>query len=208
MSEETVVFNADSLRLEGILHIPNGNGPFPGVVMCHPHPLFGGNYFNNVVLAVCQALAESSIIALRFNFRGVGKSQGRFSDGIGERNDIKAAITFLSSVGRISPACIGLAGYSYGGMVALPVSLQDERVKALLLISPPLNPSDWQQLEDYVKPKLILCGTKDPFVTPPVSTVHTEQYEAIPEADHFWWGYEDEIAKKVSSFFSDAFCSS
>ena len=81
-----VVFPCNEIQLEGILLLPEGNGPFPTVIVCHPHPLYGGDMDNNVVTSVCNALGRSSIASLRFNFRGVGNSSGSYSEGLGEQD--------------------------------------------------------------------------------------------------------------------------
>jgi alpha/beta superfamily hydrolase len=206
-----VRFSGAGLELEGILHLPAGEGPFPAVAVCHPHPLYGGDMHNNVVLAICHALAKASIAALRFNFRGVGQSEGDFAEGVGEQEDVISALAFLSSVSQVDPNKIGLAGYSFGTQVALPVAPQSEQVKAMALVSPFLSAWDWEQLKSYVRPKLFLCGDKDYFVSRQevqrlVSGLpQPSQYEVISGADHFWWGYEGEMAEKVSTFFGHAF---
>ena len=81
MRQSAVSFITKGLTLEGIIALPDGEGPFPGVVMCHPHPLMGGNMDNNVVVAVTFGLADAGIASLRFNFRGVGNSQGETRQG-------------------------------------------------------------------------------------------------------------------------------
>ena len=211
VTQKYVRFSGASLELEGILHLPAGEGSFPAVAVCHPHPLYGGDMYNNVVLAICHALAEACITALRFNFRGVGSSAGDFADGIGEQEDVISALDFLASVSQVNPSKIGLAGYSFGAMVALPVALHKEQVKVLALVSPFLSASDWEQLKSYVKPKLFLCGDKDYIVSPQEvqrlasGLPEPTQYEVIPGADHFWWGHEEKIAEKVSTFFHNAF---
>jgi len=208
--EEYLRFPATGLELEGVLHTSAGVSLFPVVVVCHPHPLFGGDMSNNVVLAICRALARAGMAAFRFNFRGVGKSQGSFAEGVGEQDDVRAAIAFLSTMRDIDSQRIGLAGYSFGAGVALPVALSEDRLQALALISPPFSASDWEQMKDYPVPKLFLCGNKDWFV----SLAEVEhfgqqlsqpgQLEIIPGADHFWWGYEEELAGRVSTFFATA----
>ena len=95
MNEARVSFRSGRLLLEGAESAPPGTGPFPAVLVCHPHPSFGGSMDNDVVRSVCEALFEKSIMTLRFNFRGVGKSEGRFGHGIGEQDDVEAAISFL-----------------------------------------------------------------------------------------------------------------
>ena len=166
---------------------------------------------NNVVLAICQALAQQSIAALRFNFRGVGTSEGNFGEGITEQEDIQAALSVISSTPDINPKRIGLAGYSFGASVALPVALQDEQVSLLALVSPALSDSGWAQLKGYVKPKLILSGNQD-FVIPPseleqhIKDIPEPKHcQIIPGADHFWQGHEKELGQKVAQFFVDGF---
>ncbi len=209
MTEDYVRFTGAGLEFEGILHLPKGDGPFPAVAVCHPHPLYGGDMDNNVVLAICHTLAEASLVALRFNFRGVGRSQGDFAEGIGEQDDVNSALTFLLSLGKVDPGRIGLAGYSFGAKVALPVALQNELVQAVAFISPFLSTSDWQQLRVCTKPKLFICGSNDYLVSSSeaqkmASELQQSQYEVIPGADHFWQGYEGEITKRVPAFFRAA----
>jgi len=202
--EERLKFSVASLELEGILHLPPAEGSSPGVVVCHPHPLYGGDMSSSVVVAICRALAEASIIAFRFNFRGVGRSQGSFADGIGEREDVEAALALLSSVERAEPARMGLAGYSFGAAVASAVAFEEERVRALALVSPSLPAASWEQLGRYAKPKFLLCGSEDSFVSAERLRRLPDpyQWEVIPGADHFWWGYEGKLATKVSTFFA------
>lgn len=163
---------------------------------------------NNVVAAICQALTLESIVSLRFNFRGVGRSQGAFGGGIGEQDDVKAALSFVSSLERVIPERIGLAGYSFGAQVALPVAVDNTIVQAVALVSPPLSSPDWEKLETCRKPKLLLYGSGDQFVfgeetsRPALGLPEPKQFEVIPKADHFWWGQEQEMASKVVSFFA------
>jgi len=175
------------------------------VVVCHPHPLYGGTMSSNVVFGICQALAERSIAALRFNFRGVGKSGGEFGEGIAEQEDVKATLDFAIAREGIDKDRIGLAGYSFGGGVALPVAVKDERVKMLALVSPALSEGGWEALKKYAKPRFVIAGEND-FVVPQeqfskLAGDMPEQYQVIPKADHFWGGYEAEVAEKVSRFF-------
>jgi len=208
MIETRVKFPCGDLILESMTTVPEGEGPFPGVVVCHPHPQYGGEMNNNVLVPICQALAQSLIASLRFNFRGVGASQGKFGDGIGEKEDIVAAISYLSTLDAVDKERIGLCGYSFGGAVSLEVAPADERVKALALISPVI--STYVPLKQYTKPKLIVCGGADQFVSiislqrlaeelPPPN-----DFELVSGADHFWGGYEDKVAARVSAFFVNA----
>lgn len=202
--EERIRFSGSGLELEGVLHLPPGEEACPGVVVCHPHPLYGGDMWSSVVMVICQALAGASIVGFRFNFRGVGQSQGSFCDGIGEREDVTAALKMLSLSGRVDPGRIGLAGYSFGAVVAAAVAFEEQRVRALALVSPPLSVPGWEQLVSYARPKLVLSGSEDNFV----STDWLQrlslmgQGEVVLGADHFWGGYEDSLAARVASFFA------
>jgi alpha/beta superfamily hydrolase len=166
---------------------------------------------NNVVNAVCEALFRQSIAALRFNFRGAGGSGGTFGGGIGEQEDVKAALTFLRSRYEIDTGRIGLVGYSFGASITLQVAIEDEGVALLALISPALGKPGWEQLKTYRKPKFLIVGEADSFV--PLgefkeyskTTGESEQCEIVSGTDHFWWGKERELAQKVTRFFATGF---
>ena len=206
MKSKRVTFPCGDLQLEGELQLPEGNGPFPVVTVCHPHPLYGGDMDNNVVMAVYFALVKSSIAALRFNFRGIGNSGGSYGEGVGEQDDLQAALDFLSTLKEIDSQRIGLAGYSFGGMVAAHVAIKDNRIKQLALISPALNETDWIRLKKYALPKLILIGEADtsvPFRPFQHFFGDAKQYQIIAGADHFWYGFEEQLSGKIARFFHD-----
>ena len=98
MKKTIVSFPSGELLLEGIVAIPEGAGAFPAVIVCHPHPLYGGSMDNNVVHSLCETLTEASFVSFKFNFRGVGGSQGEFGQGIGEQADVEAAISFIRAL--------------------------------------------------------------------------------------------------------------
>ena len=206
-----ISFPVGDITLEGELNHPEGPGPFPGVIICHPHPLYGGNMLNNVVTAICQALVGCSIAVFRFNFRGVGNSGGTFGGGIAEQEDVRAALAFLLSTSSIDAERIGLAGYSFGAGVALPVALQEAVISRLALVSPTLSTAGWEQLKEYAKPKLLIVGEADPFIPQErfqqqvKEVAETKQCRVISGADHFWWGYEEAVAREVAQFLATGF---
>jgi alpha/beta superfamily hydrolase len=164
---------------------------------------------NNVILAVSSALVEKSIIAFMFNFRGVGDSQGSFGGGVAEKEDTAAAIDWIMSQPQVDNDRLGLAGYSFGAMVALPTGCVHDKVGALALISMPSGPEQISRLHTCAKPKLLISGTND-MVVPVVEAelmgkeaAEPKQFELISGADHIWWGYEPVLGEKVADFFED-----
>jgi alpha/beta superfamily hydrolase len=210
MKQARVSFPSGELFLEGILAIPDGAGPFPAVIVCHPHPLYGGSMDNNVVYSLSEALTQASFASFKFNFRGVGRSQGEFGQGIGEQEDVEAAISFISTLKEVDSQRIGLAGYSAGAGFTFPVGFNDIRIKALAAVSPPLTMFDFDFLKVCPKPKFLISGSRDNFT--PVDQFlefcqnlpEPKEYESIEGADHFWWGYESSLAAKVTAFFIKA----
>ncbi|MFW6102567.1 MAG: alpha/beta hydrolase [Chloroflexota bacterium] len=208
MKKERVSFSSGGLVLEGVLTIPEGAGPFPAVIVCHPHPLYGGSMDNNVINSLSETLTQASLVSFKFNFRGVGGSQGEFGQGIGEQEDVEAAISFVSTVKAVDSARIGLAGYSAGAGFAFPVGFTDNRIRALAAVSPPLPMFDFDFLKSCPKPKLLISGNRDDLI--PIHQLlefcqnlpEPKECESIGGADHFWWGYESRLAAKVAAFFT------
>ena len=97
MKHASISFPCGDLILEGGCYYPEGDSPLSGVILCHPHPLYGGSMNNNVIQTLAATLVKCSIIAFMFNFRGVGRSEGSFGDGIDEQEDVIAAIDWLVS---------------------------------------------------------------------------------------------------------------
>ena len=192
------------LRLEGVLHQPPGDGPVGGVVVCHPHPLYGGDMESHVVYAICRALAEHGVAALRFNFRGTGSSQGRHAGGQGEPEDVRAALTALAEQPGVDGERLGLAGYSFGASMALQAAA-DPRVRALALVSLPARSGD--QLAAFAGPTLLVTGEHD-HVAPPEELrrlIRDASGErdllSIPGVDHFWLRGLTEMTARLVLFF-------
>ena len=205
MDLRKIEFPSQNITLEGVFALPAGGGPFGLVVVCHPHPLYGGSMDNEVVHALCQKAGEKGLAWLTFNFRGVGKSGGHFGGGIGEKEDAQAAISFAEQEAKIDPGKIGICGYSFGSMVAFSVAVEDPRITAVAGISPFVQPGDL--LHHYTKPKLFISGTNDEFIDPKnlaqlvLRLPEPKELAIYPGADHFWSGSEDPMAEKVSQFF-------
>jgi uncharacterized protein len=202
-----VMFKSDGISLEGLIHTPEGEGPFPGVVVCHPHPLYGGSMDNPIIKAVCNELMSKSIVSLRFNFRGVDGSEGEFDNGIGEIKDVEAAISYLASIKVIDQNKLGLTGYSAGAAWGLTAGSRDSRIKAMAGISPALNMFDFNFLETYSSPLFLVSGSNDNFVPLPAfqdfcnKLTCPKECLIIQNADHFWFEDESIVAKKITGFF-------
>ena len=209
MKPQQVTFSCGQLKLEGLYYNIEARSPMTAVVVCHPHPLYGGSMHNNVTCAIAEALVKSGIAALLFNFRGVGRSQGSYGGGVAEQEDISSALDWLVSAGGADERRLGLAGYSFGAGVAFPVACSDARVRAVALVSPYFESSPLSPLRDCLKSKLILGGSRDDMV--PVQDVELygreaaepKKLEIIKGPDHFWGGYERTMAEKVADFFKD-----
>lgn len=199
---QAITFQSGELTLEGALHLP-GQTPAPGVVVCHPHPLYGGDMDNNVVMAACEALVDRGIAALRFNFRGAGNSQGEHDNGDGECDDIRGALAHLRSLPEIDKGRIGLVGYSFGAVVAAEVASGD--LRALGLVSPPLEVADIKVA--WGCPALIIGGDMDHLAPPERLEVVAQspgvEVFIVSGADHSWWGCDDEMGEALGQFFSN-----
>ncbi|MGH7330414.1 MAG: alpha/beta hydrolase, partial [Candidatus Binataceae bacterium] len=152
MKEQRVTFKSGDLTLEGMIAYPRDSGPYRAAVVCHPHPLYGGSMYNNVVDAVLEALHARGFATLRFNFRGVGESEGEFDNGNGEADDAIAAVHFLTTQTEVSGAGAVLAGYSFGAITAVRAAASVEKVTAIVTVALPLGMIDPSTLGTIAKP--------------------------------------------------------
>lgn len=166
---------------------------------------------NRVVRAVVEALGRSGVATLRFDFRGVGESDGGHAGGAGEAEDASAAVGFVAE--RLAAARITLAGYSFGAAVALRAGRRHPRVERLVAIAPPLGMIDPASLAACGKPALFLAGDRDPFcewtaLERLARGVSGATLRRLAGADHFLGGVEsragEEVVRFVESERSDA----
>jgi alpha/beta superfamily hydrolase len=210
MSYRAVSIPCGTLTLEGVLDLPEaGQNPAAAAVICHPHPMFGGNMHNNVVRALRKGLNERGLICLRFNFRGTGQSWGTHDNGVGEIDDVLAAIDFLQNLEQVDSNRLILAGYSFGCWVGLGAAARDPRPKRLIGISPPVDSYDFNFLENEKRPKLLIAGDRD-FVC------STDRFQdlldripepkkgvILPGVDHFHVGNEEALIRETEAFLED-----
>lgn len=207
MTRREVSIPCGTITLHGVLEVPDGlEDRAAGSVVCHPHPLFGGSMYNNVVDALVDALLPRGVICLRFNFRGAGQSQGSHGNGIDEVDDVRAALDFLQGVEEVNPDRIILCGYSFGCWVGLKAVRDDPRPRRLIGISPPVNEYDFAFLKEEKRPILLVAGDRD-FVCS--ARGFGELVESIPEpktgvtlagGDHFHSGRERELIRETNAF--------
>ena len=209
MRQSAVSFQTEGLTFEGVLAQPDdSSGPWPGVVICHPHPLHGGNMDNNVVLALALGLAEEGFVTLRFNFRGVGGSEGEHTNGEKESQEVLGALDLIKAWPDTN-AKTGLAGYSFGTSVILGHSELYGEADAIALVSPPFRAVEGTPLKDSNVPALIVTGDRDKLVdSTQLDAVlagfkHSPQFKLFDGVDHFWYGQEARLVPEISRFFTE-----
>lgn len=201
--EEQVTFPVGEITLEGLFWTPPQTPPL-GAVLCHPHPLYGGEMHNNIVSALADALQQAGVATLRFNFRGVGRSGGEHGGGEAEVEDVKAAVTYLLS--RQAVPTVAVAGYSFGSMVGLRAGAADQRVHKLIGVALPLGFGDPSFLLTAGKPTLLISGDRDNYSPiPDLQSLFAKLPEpkvlvTVTGADHFFWGQEGEVARAAVKF--------
>lgn len=192
--------------LEAILREPD-EAPRGAAVICHPHPLYGGTMHTKAVYRAAQGLNEAGLVALRFNFRGVGLSTGSHDDGHGEKDDLRAALDWLEERYPNLPLVVG--GFSFGSMVGLGVGAEDDRVVALLGLGLPVAKAeyDYGYLADTPKPVLVIQGENDEFgsgteaaeVLKPMGPHIT--LVRISGADHYFVHRLEELRETVRGYY-------
>lgn len=209
MRQTAIAFTSKGLRLEGVVSATQEVGlPHPGAVLCHSHPAFGGSMDDPVIVAVAQSLAQRGIASLRFNFRGVGDSQGVFSNGSEEGRDLAAAVELLKRWPGIQRRRVAVVGYSLGAQVALQHPEACKGVRALVLLSPPLPSLANSPVGKEVRPRLFLIGERDRLVGAGALREALSRFErpagfeVVPGADHSWRGREEEVAQRVAAFLA------
>jgi alpha/beta superfamily hydrolase len=199
-------------RLEGRYHKGPDEGA-PIALVLHPHPRYGGTMNNKVVYGVYQVFAERGFSVLRFNFRGVGRSQGVYDGGAGELSDAAAALDWLQSVDASAKGC-WIAGFSFGAWISMQLLMRRPEVSGFISISPPANLFDFSFLAPCPSSGLIVHGTQDDLV-PEASVAKLAQrlsqqrgiaieYQKIKGATHFYEGKLAQVTAVVGKHIDAA----
>ena len=207
MRQTAIAFKSKRLTLDGVLSLPEGlPQPYPAIVMCHPHPMLGGNMDNPLVTSVCRAACEAGFASFRFNFRGVEGSEGEFGNGDRVHDDIKSALNMMRRWPGVDGKLIALAGYSFGAAAILRGLRHFKAARSLALVAPPLSAIAESRVVKDKRPKLFVVGQNDRLVSS-VELQHALdsvreplQFREIPGGDHSLSGREWEVADEVAGF--------
>ena len=203
MVEGPVIFESTNIKIEGLFCSMPGDS---GVVITHPHPLYGGNMYNNVVESLVRVYQFAGYTTLRFNFRSVGSSEGEYDSGMREQEDVKAALHYLTQRGK---KVLDLAGYSFGSWVnALAISEVDT-VDRMVMISPPVAFMDFNSVGLTPQIQLVVAGDQDQIAPPKLienllPTWNPRAHlEVIDGADHFYLGYTGKLESVLTAYLKD-----
>ena len=188
-----------------MLHMP-ATAPRAAAVLCHPHPQYGGDMQNAVVLAVAGALVHADVAALRFNFGGVGGSGGAYDDGRAEQCDVGAAESALAA--RVPDGTpLVVVGYSFGAWVGTKAAQGLPRVSRVVAVAPPLAFFDWDFARTLRQPLRIVVGDRDQYCPKAALDrliAHGVRTTVLPGVDHFFGGVETRVGRSVLELLADA----
>jgi alpha/beta superfamily hydrolase len=192
-------------KLEALLNA-GAAGATHAALVCHPHPLYGGTMHNKVVFHAMKALRGFGFPVLRFNFRGVGRSQGEHDEGHGEADDVRATLDWLAREFRLP---IVFAGFSFGASVGLRACCPDARVVALIALGTPAvfdgRTHRFRFVESCAKPKLFVSGMHDEFGPPGVleeivgRAAEPKRLVRV-EGDHYFAGHVSELRQVIEEW--------
>ena len=206
-----VMINGPEGRLEARYHHAEGpNAPI--ALVLHPHPQHGGTMNNKLVYTVFHIFRERGFSVLRFNFRGVGRSQGRFDNGLGELSDAAAALDWMQTINPNAKFC-WISGFSFGAWIAMQVLMRRPEIHSFIAVAPPANMFDFTFLAPCPSSGLIIHGARDDLV--PESDVatlaqklqnqrHIEiDYRVIKGANHLFDEKIDILGKNIESYLDE-----
>jgi alpha/beta superfamily hydrolase len=195
-------------RLEAVLEEPEDGEPRIAALVCHPHPLGGGTLHNKVVYRIARGLRKTGAVVLRFNFRGVGRSEGEHAHGIGELEDARAALDWLR--GRYPDLPFALAGFSFGSRVVTRLGCSIDGPSWLLACGFPTKFGPAEYLESCTVPKIFIQSTNDQYGPRVEFEEHYARFAEpkkliwVESKDHFFAGALDEFEKAVAVSATDA----
>jgi uncharacterized protein len=192
-------------RLEALLEEPEEGAPRVAALVCHPHPLFGGTMHNKVVYRMARGLRKSGCVVLRFNFRGVGASEGKHGELVGEIEDARSALAWLRE--RYPGIPYALGGFSFGARAITKLGCEQEGAQWLLACGLPTRHGPNEYLQTCAAPKVFIQSTNDQYGP---KAEFEKQYEGFAEpkkliwvesSDHFFAGALDQFEKEIEKQF-------
>lgn len=203
-----VIINGPEGRLEGRYHHHKESGA-PIALILHPHPEHGGTMNNKVTYALYKSFVEMGFNTMRFNFRGVGKSEGRFGQGEGELSDAACVLDWMQTYNPMASSC-WVAGFSFGAWISMQLLMRRPEIEGFVSVSPPANMYDFSFLAPCPVSGLVVHGEKDQIV--PLESVSKlceklsmqknieVTQEIIENADHFYGEQLEEMMSKVKDY--------
>jgi len=191
-------------QLEVMTEAPAKGAKNAFAIICHPHPLYQGTMHNKVVYTLSKAFLSLGIKTIRFNYRGVGKSDGHYGEGTGEAEDLCAILTMAKK--QFPNDDIYLAGFSFGAYVATWIAGSEERLKALVTIAPAVGNFNFDPLSDMHCPWLLVQGDQDEVISPEAVFEFAEENEdkiklvRFKDCGHYFHGRLTELKDTVTAF--------
>lgn len=205
-----VIINGSEGRIEGIYHNTK-NPAAPVALVLHPHPEHGGTMNNKVTYALYWTFVNRGFNVLRFNFRGVGKSEGRFSQGEGELSDAASVLDWLQTYNPNASSC-WIAGFSFGAWIGMQLLMRRPEFDGFISVSPPANLYDFGFLAPCPVSGLIVQGDRDDIVSKESVDDLSEKLAAqknidvgkviIPGADHFYTNKLEQLVKSIDPYIA------
>ncbi len=204
--DSNITIDCSSNTIEAVL---NQNSLIKAVAITHPHPLYGGDMNNAVVMSIERAFFNKGFTTLKFNFRGTGKSTGVFDNGVGEQDDVLAVLSFLKS--RLGYERVCLAGYSFGARVNAKIIEGGYEIDDHIMISPPVGFISFEDIKAMPHTGLIVSGDSDEIAPPSLIQDHikrwkiTPQYEVLKNCDHFYSASLDNLENVIELYLKNYF---
>ncbi len=203
-----VMFTGPEGRLEGRYH-QSKEEHAPIALILHPHPQYGGTMNHKVVFSLFHVFVNRGFSVLRFNTRGVGRSQGSFDNGIGELSDAAAALDWVQSI-HPEASTTWIAGYSFGALIGMQLLMRRPEIRGFISVAPPANMYDFSFLAPCPASGIIVQGAADTVVTPNavqklVDKLRTQKHitihhDEVPRANHFFENELDDMMRAVDNY--------
>ena len=203
------IYSTGKIMLDGVMSSPGDASKVPSIVLCHPHPMLGGDMNNVIVSTIAFEASQKGMGSLRFDFRGVGQSEGEFTNAEGVSEDLKHALSFTRNFTGVDDKRVGIVGYSFGAATMLHNLKYTKGAKSLVFIAPPIGAVRKSSIRDVKRAKLFIVGSDDCVVASLDlqreldNFKHPAQFTEIDGADHRLTNHESTVAERVAEFLTE-----